>query len=405
VAEGAAKLRPEQGWRRPIITAIGFGLIALFVMAGALGMAIGVMFVTLFAMPRWREIQALFPLELAHSVFLMFVAWVWLSTLWSPYTHTTQAIYLVLGAFIYPFFVYTVASLRGKARRIVIMAALFSGIAMLLPYLLEATTGVISRFYEAGWSRENMLRDGTRGVAAIIMATPALGALWVLRFSGRNGKIGAGILVVLVVFISWRFHLFAGLLALLVGGGAFAAGWRWPRTTVLLVTLGFLTSILLAPMMLPVIAAPLDNVDLPFSWAWRVKMWPYTGEQINLHPLIGWGLDASRTFTDDHFEMRGFSLRYLVQHPHNLGLQVWLETGLVGAFLLSIATALFGIRLSIIRHLSPMQAGAICGSAAVYLVFFMVTYGAWQEWLWASIAWVSALCALAGPPSSKGQTP
>jgi len=144
---------------------------------------------------------------------------------------------------------------------------------------------------------------------------------------------------------------------------------------------------------------------LPFSWEWRVKMWPYTGAQINIHPLFGWGLDASRSFTSDHFELHGYSLKYLAQHPHNVGLQVWLETGLIGALLLATSMALLGIRLSATPGLSRMQAAAISASAGVILVFFSVTYGAWQEWLWASIAWVAALCVLVGTPRHARELP
>ncbi len=374
----------------------GFGLIALAVMVGALGVAAAVVTAAIIALPPWRYLRQLFPLDLSHSAFLIFIAWAWVSTIWSPYDHSAQAILMVMGAFLYPLFAFAIHTLQGKARRIVIHAALFSGAAMILPYVLEGATGIISQLFAEGAMRENMLRDATRGISAIVMATPALAALWLLNFPGRGGQIFAILMVLLVAIISWQFHLFAGLMALLMGSIFFGFGYRWPRSTILTITVGFLIMVLLAPMIMPVLATPLDGVGLPFSWEWRVKMWPYTGALINEHPLIGWGLGASRSFTADQFELRGFSLSYLVQHPHNVGLQVWLETGLVGALLLSASLAIFGIRLSGMRGLSSMQGAAIAGSAAVILVFFSFTYGAWQEWLWASVAWVSALCVLTG---------
>ncbi len=405
MTEGRPEHRPEQGWRRPLAVAFGFVLIALFVMAGALGVAIAVALTALIALPPWRDLRRLLPLDLAHSVFLIFIAWAWASTIWSPYERTGQALHMVAGAFLYPLFVFTVFTLRGTARQMVLRVALFSGSVMVLPYILEGTTGLISHFYATGGPRENMLRDATRGISAIVMATPALAALWILNYEGRTGKIAAAVLVALIAIVSIQFHLFAAVLALILGGVFFTAGYRWPRSTILMVTLSFLIMLLLAPMIMPVFATPLDGVDLPFSWEWRVKMWPYTGEQINIHPLFGWGLDASRSFTSDHFELHGYSLKYLAQHPHNVGLQVWLETGLIGALLLATSMALFGIRLSATPGLSRMQAAAISASAGVVLVFFSVTYGAWQEWLWASIAWVAALCVLVGTSRHARELP
>jgi O-antigen ligase len=378
--------------------AFGFVLIALFVMVGALGIVIAVGLTALLALPPGRNLTRLFPLDLAHSVFLIFIAWAWASTIWSPYEQTGLALHMVAGALLYPLFVYGVFTLRGKARRIVILTALISAPFMLAPYLIEGTTGLISTLYAEAAAREAMLRDATRGVSAIVMATPALAALCVLAVTGRKGWVIAIIGVLLIALISVQFHLFAALIGLIFGSIIFAAGYKWPRSTILILTLSFLIMLLLAPMVMPVFAAPLDGMNLPLSWEWRVKMWPYTGQQINLHPLFGWGLEASRTFTEDHFKLSGFTLNYLVQHPHNVGLQVWLETGLIGALLLSTAIALFGIRLSAIPGLTRLQGAAISSSAVIILVFFSFTYGAWQEWLWASIAWVCALCVLVGTP-------
>jgi O-antigen ligase len=380
-------------------------LIALFVMAGALGIVIAVGLTALLALPPGRNLTRLFPLDLAHSVFLIFIAWAWASTIWSPYEQKGLALRMLAGALLYPLFVYGVFTLQGKARRIVILTALISAPFMLTPYLIEGTTGLISKAFEEGAKREAMLRDATRGISAIVMAVPALAALSVSILTGRKGWIISGLGVLLVTLISVQFHLFAALIGLILGGIIFAAGYKWPRSTILIVTLSFLIMLLLAPMVMPVFAAPLDGMNLPFSWEWRVKMWPFTGQQINLHPLFGWGLEASRTFTEDHFELRGFTLSYLVQHPHNVGLQVWLETGLIGALLLSTAIALFGIRLSAIPGLTRLQGAAISSSAIVILVFFSFTYGAWQEWLWACIAWVCALCVLVGTPRHDGGHP
>lgn len=393
--EAAAINRSAGDLRRTIGAAFGFCLIAFFVIFGALGVAIGVVITAALALPRWRHLRTLFPLDLSHSALLVFIAWAWLSAIWSP-QQTNQALYIALGAFVYPLFVYAIYVLPADGKQILVKTALISGGLMLLPYLAEGSFGLISHFIYDQAKQEAMLRDATRGISAVVMVMPALVVLVMQTFSGPKGQIMAAIATALVLLICIQFQLFAGIVALVFGGAAFMSGLRWPRPTLLALTLMFLLMVLLAPMVMPTIAALLDNVSLPFSWEWRVKMWAFTGEQIGLHPLFGWGLEASRSFTDYRFTLHGFTLEYLSSHPHNLGLQVWLETGMVGALLLSAAIALFGIRLSTTVNfsLNPLYGAAITGSCAVVLVFLSITYGAWQEWLWANIAWVAALCVL-----------
>ena len=387
---------PEQGWRRPLAAAFGFGLIAVFVMAGALGLAVGVAFAALIALPPWRDLRALMPLDIAHSVFLMFIAWAWASMIWSPHGRTLLPVHMVLGAVLYPLFAYAIWTLRGRARRMAMLVALISGSLMVLPYLAEGSTGIYSHFIGSEAAREAMRRDATRGVSALVMALPALSVLWLQWVPGPKGRLIVAALVLATALVSWQFHLAAGLLALGIGAVFFALGWRWPRTTILIITLGYLAMLLLAPLLLPGLSAHMAEHSLPFSWAWRLEMWHYTGEQIARHPLFGWGLGASRSFAGDHLQMHGYTISYLLQHPHDLGLQVWLETGLVGVLLLALAIALFGMRLAGARTLSHAQGAAIAASAMVFFVFFSITYGAWQEWLWASVGWVAALCILTG---------
>lgn len=384
-------------WRRPLAAAFGFGLIALAVMTGALGITIGVALTALLALPHWRDLRRLFPLDLSHSALLIFIAWAWTSVIWSPHERTNQALYMTLGALVYPLFVFAIYTLPPQAKKIAAWAAMISGMLMLMPYLLEGSFGLISGFIFDQSKQEAMLRDATRGISAIVMAMPALAALWLYLCKGIRGQIAAAIMLALVLLVCIQFQLIAGVLALTLGGVFFAIGYFWPRPAIVSLTLAFLAMILLAPMIMPIMAGLLEEAPLPFSWEWRLKMWIFTGEQINAHPFLGWGLEAARSFTNDVFELRGFTLKYLSAHPHNFGLHVWLETGLVGALLLAIAIGLFGLRLAGIRNITALQGAAISASAAVFLVFCSISFGAWQEWLWASMAWIAALCTLLRP--------
>ena len=72
------------------------------------------------------------------------------------------------------------------------------------------------------------------------------------------------------------------------------------------------------------------------SWDHRLRMWGYCWNIISEHPLVGAGFDASRTFNDTFFAKDGRELTLLSLHPHNLGIQIWTETGLVGAVFAAI---------------------------------------------------------------------
>ncbi len=398
-----SELWSEQGFRRPLGAAAGFVLISLFVMAGALGIALGVALGALLALPPWHRLKTLLPLNLAFSSFLLFIAWAWVTTLWSPYHSVDQALKMTAGAFIYGLFPFAVWTLRGRGRDLVFNLALYSALAMFIPYLVEGTTGVISHLFAEGAAREAMLRDATRGVSAIVMASPALIVLVMQRWPGRSGRIVSVGVFLAALAISFLFSLSAGVLASVLGGIFLLVGFRYPRSAVLGAILLLVAMITLAPIVLPLLTRYIDADTVSFSWGWRLKMWPYVVTQIDQHALVGWGLDASRTFTADKFQMHGFSLSYLAMHPHNIGLHIWLETGLVGVMLSVTTLLLLGISIASQPQLSPWQGAAIAGSMAAFFVFATLTYGAWQEWLWACVAWVAALCVLAGPSDDDHQ--
>lgn len=120
------------------------------------------------------------------------------------------------------------------------------------------------------------------------------------------------------------------------------------------------------------------------SWALRMDFWANTVDLIGQQRLRGWGLDASRTFTD--------AVRL---HPHDGALQMWLELGFPGAVL---AAAFWGLTFRRLARSGPRGEGwappAACASAAVYLLFGAVNFGLWQEWWLALGALVAMFAAL-----------
>jgi O-antigen ligase len=162
--------------------------------------------------------------------------------------------------------------------------------------------------------------------------------------------------------------------------------WRWPSLGPKLLAGVAVALFLGMPALVWSIRRFVDYAALeravPTTDAMRLGYWSHAVDWIQLRPLRGWGLDASRVFGP------GIKL-----HPHNEPLQVWLELGAIGALL---AAAFWGLALSgLSRAQSSLRAAATAACASVYLLFG-VNFGVWQEWwlgLGALIAMLSAMNA------------
>ena len=151
----------------------------------------------------------------------------------------------------------------------------------------------------------------------------------------------------------------------------------------------------------PLIAAESELAAMRWTvaFAHRLHISGYTATRTLEHPVLGWGLDASRKipggtdpikpedmgFTGGELSNnaagwlgRGAAV-HLPLHPHNTSLQIWLELGLFGA-LLACGFVIFLVRAAA-RHRHPAGL-ALCVSALVIANF---SYGAWQSW------WLSSL--------------
>lgn len=123
---------------------------------------------------------------------------------------------------------------------------------------------------------------------------------------------------------------------------------------------------------------------VPPSWDHRLNIWAFAAEQILVHPMRGWGIDASRTF--------GLAIPL---HTHNAPLQIWLELGAFGAAMAAafFAWILYGVLAWIERD---RRDGAMAAAALVsYLVIGALSFGVWQEWWLALGALAAIACAVA----------
>lgn len=154
------------------------------------------------------------------------------------------------------------------------------------------------------------------------------------------------------------------------------------------------------------------GIRLPESFQARIYAWQETVNKIWLRPFSGHGLEASGTWQDtyassperleklsslaapgqqDAMYVAWQHYPVIPGHPHNMPLELWVETGLIGALLVSATLWLVSLRLdlSAVGKEVKYAAAGLIGAA---LPLFSFAYSAWNEAYWAMLA--IATCAI-----------
>lgn len=132
------------------------------------------------------------------------------------------------------------------------------------------------------------------------------------------------------------------------------------------------------------------NVDP--NWGYRVEIWRYVSELIELRPLEGYGFDASRVIGQSATLIPSFDGKTSFLHPHNGMLQLWLELGLTGVALL-VATAALGFRAFLKAGPGRLALAAVCATVTTTAVIWSLSFGAWQGW-WLAVLGLTAACTV-----------
>ncbi len=142
---------------------------------------------------------------------------------------------------------------------------------------------------------------------------------------------------------------------------------------------------------------------LPGSFQSRAWSWEVVIGKIQEAPLTGHGIEASKSWRETYAaypewmaQLPDFWAYYPVVpgHPHNMALQIWAETGGVGALLTALAVLLIGWRLPIGGRLRADIRYAIGGMLAATFCLFSFSYSAWNEAFWSTLALAVAALVL-----------
>ena len=325
---------------------------------------------------------------------LAFVAWAVLSSAWSPYPDHVQA--PKLAATIGFGLLFAAAASRPHARRLTRAGCLAAFVVLAALLAIEAFADLaLNRAVRPDaldWVLEG---NPTRGAVILLALSWAVASgLWVWGGRARLVLTAAALLVGAV--IAGQFHQLANVVAFGLGLCAFGLGFAAPRLAPLLVTGATAFWLLAAPFLTPLAFADPRLVEsLPYSWAARAGIWDYVSARIAERPWIGHGLDASRAVTD-FIQVQGRATEAVPLHPHSASLQIWFETGLVGAGLATAALLLGGRALSRASTRNRTAAAAACGTIATLGFIANVSYGLWQEWWIATMLLAAAAIGAIG---------
>ncbi len=304
-----------------------------------------------------------------------------------------------------------------RARKLVMATVIAAGLMLALTSLFLQP--ILAFAYEDPIDR---MRDGLQNVlrqanAFALLLPVLLASLWVRP--GLTGKAGGALAVLLAGAAMVYLGTSAGLLAIFTAICAMIFVWVLPRSGYFGLAALIGGWIAIAPVLFPRVAAIIEQAGLPvpFSFRSRAFAWELIGERIGERPWLGHGLESTGTWSET-FAAHPQWLETLVRHggiesawqnyhvipghPHNMPLEIWVETGLVGALLAIAAIVAIGLRLPAPSRLAPAARYAAAGLFGAALPIFSFGYSAWNEAFWAAIALVAgAVIILARPVSTR----
>jgi O-antigen ligase len=322
------------------------------------------------------------------------ILWALVSTLWTTDPGTAaNKLPRLLGLMVAGLIVTDIALGLSQMERRILARLLIAGI------LLGIALTAIERFADApivhlvrkDWVYESLtLSSLNRGATMFaLLVWPATLLLYRWR-RGAAALFWIGTLALLQTLISG-----AAVLAVLAGGVVFLLAWFAPRKSPIIVAVLVSAYMLTSPLISTSIADRYNVMryenDLPRSTYHRLLVWSFASERILERPILGWGFGSSRRIPGGNV-MVDTSEQAMPLHPHNGALQLWLELGVVGAFLATLLAVylLFAIRRAPLR----VDNAATLGFFTSTFVILCISYGMWQSW-WLSAIWLVSVFMVA----------
>jgi O-antigen ligase len=335
--------------------------------------------------------QALENKPLAIVLLLIFTAWAVASTLWSPWPKDDQAFKILA---LVPLGLMFAASAGSESSHRLTRAAGLAALIVLAALLtIEAVWQMpINRAARPDAELGDLGRNLMRGSVVLLAMVWAVAASQLQEGAGWRGIV-AFLIILAGAALMVPFEQAAAALGFALGFAAFALAFVAPRLAILGVTGGLAAWMLAAPFVTPLVIANQDLIDrLPLSWAARAGIWDYVCTRILEQPIIGHGLEASRAVSD-RISVRELDMRGVPIHPHSASLQIWFETGAIGAVLAAAVLLVGGFALARGLQHDRATAAATAGTIASLGLVANLSFGIWAEWWIATLFIAAALVA------------
>ena len=343
--------------------------------------------------------QGLKPLSLLKNpvsiTILALIAWAGLSSLWAPIPADSIRLSLRLMAFLllgvgWASWIQS----RSSSDLSVLKRRLFYGIVLALTLIF------IDVLLGNPWQQ---FAEKSSAKAFVPLVLTLSLAIWPC-LSLVSGKLKNCLGMAFVIGILLTIDSDTAVVAIVCGAVAYLSYHLLPRFTEKGLNLGTLFLILGLPWLLSGLLTDSFIKDFnqsvrSFSYIHRLYIWQFVSHKITEKSLIGQGGDSSRAALvggeekvwstinkageDVPIHSKAISL-----HPHNLPLQIWLELGAVGAFIMA---ALSYFLLRGINRYSVKDAAIIVGFFAAASLTFLVNLGCWQSWWLATLVLIMPL--------------
>lgn len=241
-----------------------------------------------------------------------------------------------------------------------------------------------------------------RSVTAIlIVGWPIAALLWL------SGKRSIVIALALLFGIAVReAHSSATVLGLAAGIGLGALAAFSPRIGAWTLAAALAVAMLAAPIMgdaadrllPPSLVERLESAHARD----RINIWQSFGEVVKRRPVGGAGFGTSPVMGQEPVAQEVPAERRLllaVWHPHNGYLQIWSETGLVGAMLALAALVLTALGIG---RMSPIRAATGAAVTASAGAIMLVGHGLWQGW-WSAVLGIAAVLVARLPEAGRSR--
>jgi O-antigen ligase len=223
-----------------------------------------------------------------------------------------------------------------------------------------------------------------RGILTYTQFLPVIILMFAAKF--KHGWLAAIPLVLVIIFTAHLNRLSLPLFVIFPTLLIMGLTWKFPKLMVKLTFFLIILLILFGPLSgyLSSLVDDKQLASLPLSVEHRLRMWAYAWERILENPIFGNGFDASRSYQDTFISKQGYEIVIVSLHTHNVPVQIWLETGMVGAALSAMIIAAL-LKPTLHFANSPVRASGLTGTIIAVTLFGATTIGAWQFWWWGSL--------------------